>query len=309
MSPSQVPQARRDTPAESPATSAPRQLLVAHRNRKRRSPAPDHRSRAGRRRRRAVPALKLAARPGDAEQAHHPRRAWPKAAPRSRNRPESRRGAREREPRNAASPSCAAARIKSSPSPPFSSSRRTRLAVSASMLREGSRWASARAMAAASSACGRSCRGSTRSAAAIMRDQRLGGRLRKVVEGDEALAEPVAPPPAGQDQRHCRSRDAAIGMTYQALEDPASRRPVRAVARGRDPFLVGAAQQHRHQARLDRAGATRSAARSVRDCPRRWPRPSRSAATPEAHRRHRRRGNGASPSSAPVPARSGAWPR
>ena len=81
-------------------------------------------------------------------------------------------------------------------------------------------------------------------------DQRFGGRLMEVVEGDEALAEPVAAPSASEDEGHRRSRDAAIGMTYQALEDPGFAAPGAGGRGGRDPFFVGAAQQHRHQARL-----------------------------------------------------------
>ena len=62
----------------------------------------------------------------------------------------------------------------------------------------------------------------------------------------------------------------AIRWLARPWRTRASRRPVRARRGGRDPLLIGAAQQHRHQARLIEQAATRSAPRSARDCHRRW---------------------------------------
>ena len=72
---------------------------------------------------------------------------------------------------------------------------------------------------------------------------------------------------------------------------------------GRDPLLVGAAQQHAERGRLGRAARPRQQRRSARGCPRRSRRGDVRQQPREARRRCRRPGNAASPSSARVPAR------
>ena len=150
------------------------------------------------------------------------------------------------------------------------------VAVSASMLRAGScaRGERAGAHAAVRFRDAAAAASSTRSAAAIDVDQRLGGRRR-----DRRMRRRHWPK---RSRRRPRARISAIAAAETApsawLTRPwrtrASRRPVRARGGGRDPLLVGAAQQHRHQARLVEQPRRAQLLDQSRDCPRRWRPPS-----------------------------------
>ena len=96
----------------------------------------------------------------------------------------------------------------------------------------------------------------------------------KVVEGNQALAEAVAAAAAAEDQRHRGRGDRAIIVADEALQDARLAAPAARSGRGRDPLLVGAAKEQRHQARLVEQGRRRSAPRPARRRLRHW-RPER----------------------------------
>ena len=104
-------------------------------------------------------------------------------------------------------------------------------------------------------------------------DQRRGRRpAARSSKCEQALAEAVAAAAAREDQRHRRGRDRAVVVADQPLEHPRLAPPAARPGRGRDPLLVGAAQQQPRSGRHGRAARRRSARRSAPDCRRRWPR-------------------------------------
>ena len=110
---------------------------------------------------------------------------------------------------------------------------------------------------------------------------------RQIVEGDQALAEAVAAAAAGEDQRHRGGGDRAIIVADQALQHARLAASAAGSGRGRDPLLVGAAQQQRHQPRLVEQAGGASALRSAPRRPRHWRPSGRSAARRESRRRRR----------------------
>ena len=180
------------------------------------------------------------------------------------------------------SPSCAAARIRSSVRPPLSSSK--------SDQRRGQRLDAARAVIAlaehALGGCGQlgigagSAARAARSRASAGGD-RAGPALRRVARGRSSKASRHWPK---RSRRRPRARISAIAaaatapssMADQALEDARLAAAAARLGGGRDPLFVGAAQQQRAsgpaRSSRPRRGQRR---RSAPDCPRRSrPRPA-----------------------------------
>ena len=199
----------------------------------------------------------------------------------------------------------------SSSSRPAESSKATSSPVKASRLCSRS-WPSAFAVATRAKASSLAAGPCVRDKVAAQRrrdpaGKPLGRAKRKIVEREQALAKPVAAPAARKHQRHCRCSDRAIVVADQGPGGLARlARPARAAA----AIAIRSSSARRSSKReqlivVEQAGIA-SAARSAGNCRRHWPPPSPPGAPREAHRRCRRPGNGAWPSSAPAPARSGA---
>ena len=126
----------------------------------------------------------------------------------------------------------------------------------------------------------------------------------------QALAEAIAAAPASKDQRHGGRGDRAIVVADQALQDA---RLAAAAPRSAPQSAIRSSSARRSSSAI-RPGAVEQAgdveaSRSARRSPSSFAGDrDRPAARREARRRYRRPGSGASRSSAPAPARSGAPP-
>src|SRR3954469_23034445 len=69
-------------------------------------------------------------------------------------------------------------------------------------------------------------------------DERFGAGFRKVVEGDQALAEPVAATPAAKDQGHRSGSDLAIIVADKALQHACVSATAARSGSGRNPLFV-----------------------------------------------------------------------